>query len=233
MNPVKEYMEDYFDPDSLETAIPALLEMDSLKKTYIELYGEVGRDFASNVMDFVQQHNKSLLKTDEDLWQQWMEDWAAREAGVKIVSMNTYAEKEMKRLIRKVMNEGVEAGLGRDEIARNIRKTLPKAWDEGAIWKAKRVAQTEVIGASNRASFTAASQTGYNMNKTWLPAPPGIAKTERHTLPGALMEYTIPINEKFQVSPNGGGYYEAMDCPGDGSAENVINCMCTLTYEVI
>ncbi len=235
--PVMEFFKYSNDYDNLIASIPALVKTDKVNALLVEMYGTVGRDFASNIKDSI---NRKRLKEgiatkdlDEDLWDEFMQEWAMREAGIKIVSINNYTKDEFIRLIREQITYGHEYGLGRDQIADRIYKQLPKEWNLSTYWKAQRIAQTEVIGASNRASFEAASRTGYNMTKTWLTAPLGLAKNERHALPGAIMQETVQMHEKFKV--DGGNGYEDMDCPGDANAspENVINCRCTITYEII
>lgn len=235
--PVLEFFKYSNDYDNLINSIPALINTEKVNALLIEMYGTVGKDFAVNIKDSIKrkQSQENFIKKDleEDLWDEYMQEWAMREAGMKIVSINNYTRDEFIRLIREQITYGHENGLGRDQIADRIYKKLPNEWKLSTYWKAQRIAQTEVIGASNRAGYEAAIRTGYNMMKTWLTAPVGLAKKERHALPGAVMQKTVQMNEKFKV--DGGRGYEDMDCPGDANAspENVINCRCTITYEII
>ena len=112
----------------------------------------------------------------------------------------------------------------------NIKKKLPGEWRRGSTWKARRIAVTEVNSASNTSSFKAADQLGYNMNKFWICAPRGVAKKERHTIMGVNGQKRA-MKEPFDI-----GISKLMH-PGDSSlgadASDIINCHCTVTYEVI
>jgi len=234
IKPVLQMLEYSNDLDALKAGIPALINTDRINEILIEMYGKVGGDFAANVGDFIKNRNKSMVmgaikkNLEQDLWEQYMEQYAIREAGVQVVSINTYTKKEFLKTIQGQIDEGMKKGLGTNQIADNIKKKLPGAWRRGSTWKARRIAQTEVITASNASGFMAAEQTGYNMNKIWITAPIGVAETERHAVMG-INEQKRGMNEPFDV----GGV--PMMMPGDptGGAENVINCRCSLIYEVI
>ena len=226
INPVLEYLEYASDLDALKHSIPSMIKTDRVNEVLIELYGKVGGYFGRNVKDSIRGRQKDV---ELDLWEERMEQYAIFQAGEQIVSINEYTKKEFLKLIQNHIDEGTKKGLGINQIAANMRKTLPREWKRGSTWKARRIAQTEVLTASNTASFEAAGQTGYVMKKIWLTAPPGIAKTERHAAIPGLNEQKRGMDEPFDV----GGV--PMMHPGDpaGRAENVINCRCTLVYEIV
>jgi hypothetical protein len=200
------------------------VNIEPVKEALYNLYAEVGGEFAQNI---------AIKLKDLDPWEEYMYNWAVTMSGKKITSIAVTLDKELEKLVRQYITQGVENGLGTYEIAKLIRDNVPNDWGKAARWKSKRIAQTEVIGASNRASFDAARSFGYDMKKTWLVAPGGVNKTERHRLPGAIANMTVMINEKFLVDAGNG--YEEMDCPGDDSASpgNVVNCKCAISFEVI
>lgn len=232
IKPVLEMLEYSTDLDGLKANIPALIKTDKLNELLIEMYGSVGRDFGSNVKDFIKGSKKSIIKNiEEDIWQEQMEQYALFNAGVQIRSINTYTKKEFLKVIQSQIDKGIKEGLGSYQIAANIKKKLPGEWRRGSTWKARRIAVTEVNTASNKATYLAADQTGYNMNKFWIVAPPGVAKEERHVAIAGLNGQKRAMNEAFDV----GGVQ--MMHPGDASlgaeADNIVNCHCSVGYEVI
>jgi hypothetical protein len=74
-----------------------------------------------------------------------------------------------------------------------------------------------------------AVQQGLDVRKVWLTAPFGISKTERHNLIPGLTEQRPRVDESFNVDG------VMMQFPGDpsGGVENVCNCKCVLSWEVL
>ena len=93
--------------------------------------------------------------------------------------------------------------------------------------RAKAIAQTEVISASNQASEYAAASTGYQYRKFWSTS--GLENIRPSHIEAE--QYSDAVNgllpdERF---PNGLLY------PGDpsGEASEVINCRCVIMHEII
>ena len=237
--PIMEAMRYSTDLDSIKNMVE-VLQTDHINATLVEMYKDVGSYFGSKVE---RQIKKSIIPnmsaicknmTEEDrIWGEWLEQYAMQRAGVKFLSINKTVRNELSGLINNMIAEGMRDGLGINEIARKLEKELPNRWVGKARSRARTIAQTEVTTASNTVSIQAIEQTGYDYLKTWVTAPPGTVKNERHTLPGAIREYTVKKDEMFYV--DGGQGYKPMMYPGDpnGSVENVVNCRCTLTYEII
>jgi len=87
--------------------------------------------------------------------------------------------------------------------------------------RARTIARTEVIGASNKASYEAMS--GEKAEKKWVTG--GANVRDSHQM--AEAEGWIPMEQEF-MSVN-------MLHPGDpnGAPEDVINCKCTLIYRIV
>ena len=120
--------------------------------------------------------------------------------------------------IRQLINQGEVEGLGVDEIARNIVKQIPTI----SRYRANAIARTETHTAANFGSQAAAESTGLNILKEWLAANDERTREEHSAADGQ----TVALNETFEV----GG--EDLMFPGDpsGSAENIINCRCSVAY---
>jgi len=194
-----------------------LMSEDMIAKAYIKLYKDVGLRFAKIT-------NRSV-KSDA-----WMEDVLSRLAFVsdpvrtRIVSVAETSRGEALKIIQGVLDEGMTEGLGIPEISSNIRKTLPDAWKVASKFRAQRIAQTEVVSASNFGSIQGAKATGLPVNKVWLTGGANIR--DEHLMAEGE---SVPIGQKFIRTG------EDMDFPGDptGSAWNVINCKCAIAYETL
>lgn len=223
--PMFDYLKYNPNIEDLRNILPTLIKTERIEKTMIELYGTVGKDFAGDLRSmFVRK------KSDEDdLWEAYLQEYARKQAGKKVVSIVKYTRRQFEAAIQEQLTIGLEQGKGTQAIADMFIRSMSREWNEDTAWRAMRIAQTEVIGASNRASYEAASQSGYMMKKIWITAPIGVAKNERHAVEGAIENKEVMINQPFIV--NG----VAMDCPGDdaGGPENVINCRCAIAYEIL
>jgi len=121
----------------------------------------------------------------------------------------------------KLANEGASIA----KISKEIRKQITDVGGAISKGRATTIARTEVIGASNSASYASAKSTGLEIQKAWITGGANIRDTHLE----AEAQGWIPMNDKFQV----GGY--EMEYPGDpsGGPEEVINCKCTLIYQTL
>lgn len=100
--------------------------------------------------------------------------------------------------------------------------------DGYASWsgRAQLIARTETVAANNQgalASWGAMAQAGdLKATKTWLATPDGRTRPEHAEANGQ----TVGIHDTFTVMG------EDVSGPGDGSAANVCNCRCTLTFDI-
>lgn len=95
--------------------------------------------------------------------------------------------------------------------------------------RADTIARTEVVSANNQgglASWTAIHQSlgasGGKVYKTWLATEDRTTREDHANIDGT----EIGVDENFDVGGN------QMSGPGDGPADEVINCRCTLTFRV-
>ena len=135
----------------------------------------------------------------------------------RITEVTETTREQIVRAVRK----GYQDGLGQRDIAKMIEPLLPQL----AAYRADTIARTETHGAANYGSQEAAKATGVPMKKEWLSAADD---RTRDTHREAGRQPAIGMDEKFQVGDSELLY------PGDpaGSAEEVINCRCSLGYVV-
>ena len=123
---------------------------------------------------------------------------------------------------RKTLIAGVEAGEGIPELKKRIQAVYEPYTDKG--YKAERIAQTEVIGASNQGALESYKQADVGAYKAWL-TDGGANVRDTHIHAGNIYseDNAIPLNEDFKV---GAG---SCDAPGNtGLAEEDINCHCAM-----
>ena len=123
--------------------------------------------------------------------------------------------------LKKTMITGVNEGEGIPEIKKRLQ-TVYKDYTDIEGYKLKRIAQTEVVGASNQGALESYKQIG-GIKKGWLPAY--INTRDSHIQAG--MDYSednaIDVKDDFDLEGGSGG------APGNiGVAEEDINCRCSV-----
>lgn len=143
-------------------------------------------------------------------------DWIKVYAPRRITEITSTTGKD----IRRIVADAREEGLSERDTARLIREVAPSK----SASRAQTIARTEAHGSSQGISLDVANQTDIPMNKVWLSDQRESAREEHLDINGQKR----PLNQPFDVTG------EQLAYPGDpsGSAENVINCVCVIGYEV-
>jgi len=185
------------------------------------LYRNVGVEFAR---ESYSTHKSKSEEQFEDTWTTYMNNYAQTVAGKRIVSITEETKRIILRFIQAEIDAGVNDGLGTDVIARNIQKSLLENGVNIARWRAKMIARTEVVGASNVGALEGARSLGQPMQKIWIATRDNRTR-DAHAAAEGL---TVELNDNFDVG------CEMLSCPGDpsGSPENVINCRCAVAFRV-
>lgn len=174
---------------------------------------------AFGALSLAQVRSRSLKDTEEDSLFSKLADYWVHTQGLKrshLIADTSEAD------VLAAISSGLEDGEGTAEIARGIREVA-----DLSPFRSELIARTETHAAANYAGIEsvrdAQQKLGVTMLKQWLPT-----LDERTRPDHAAMNGSDPIamDEKFLV----GG--EEMDRPGDptASADQVINCRCTLVY---
>jgi hypothetical protein len=145
--------------------------------------------------------------------------------------VNTATVEYMKQTLSKLLQDYHAQGFGVEKITQLLAKELPEEYGNLAKWRARRIAQTEVLKASNLGQMKGIDATGYDYIKVWMTG--GRSKTERHKLSAGLHGQERLKSEAFDVDGPSG--MVKMQLPGDpaGGAENVINCKCGFITKII
>lgn len=130
----------------------------------------------------------------------------------RIVGITDFTRDEVTFLLRDAVAEGV----GIDEMKRRLRGFF----EEGAAYRAERIARTEVVSSSNAANLAAYQISGVVDGKEWLAVQDDRTRESHADLDGQRRG----IAEEFQA-PNGAH----AQGPGlFGIPEEDINCRCTV-----
>lgn len=205
---VKDILPEAGAPATL-AGLDQFLKTEPLQKAYQDLYGRVGGDFARD--SYFNLSSKSVKAEDD--WIDFMRSFAITEAGNRI---RMVSDVTLNR-IRRVLQQGIDEGLGIEEIARRMESS-------NAVnrIRARVVARTEIVSASNRGSLLGAQSTGLTLNKEWLTSIDGREREAHARANGDI----VPSSDPFIVDG------EELEYPGDpkGSASNVISCRCSILH---
>lgn len=205
------------------TAVDA--QRDEWRKVYDRLYTSVAIAFAEPVYDaFKAQAGGAEMKQEDvlDIWGDaarayvgsiFDEKWAA-------VSATT------KRILREQLAEGLTQGEGFDGLERRISNVYTNDF-AASTGRARRIARTEVIAASNLGSRVGAKATGLPMEKEWIATRDDRTRDDHANADGQRRK----LDDPYVV----GG--EQLMFPGDASlgarASNIVNCRCVEGYHVV
>lgn len=120
--------------------------------------------------------------------------------------------------VQEAIIDGEAEGEGIDGIAKRIGGTFTQA--KG--YRARMIARTETIGASNSGSLQAAIASGVAGKKTWLAASDHRTRSTHVSADGQVVDLAKP----FKVGAS------SMMHPGDpaGGAKETVNCRCSMTF---
>lgn len=198
-----------------------------VREAFLDVYGKVGSYFAGQIYrSFKAQGVAMQTKQDESLFEQFIREWIRISGASRIQAITGTTRMR----IRMLLDQAIEEGLGAEEAARLIAQNSRAI----GVQRARLIARTEIISASNRGSLHGAEQTNLNLNKSWLSTRDGRTRripedaADHFTIDGQ----TVGLDKPFQV-PNIKRGTEFLMFPGDptGSAETTIQCRCTVTYQ--
>lgn len=206
--------EDYFKRFYPMSSVLALMEYENLEK-------QVGKKAEPD-------QKRSLLNS---IFQRRLTEIVNTTAGKKIVTITHTSQEAIKRVIRGVLDVGDTEGLGIPEITSRIYNEVGKHLRGNGYARARAIAQTEMISASNQASTDAAeritSANNLKYKKFWSTS--GLERTrETHIEAEQYSDDRDGLNPD-ELFPNG------LLHPGDpnGAPEDIINCRCTIMHEIV
>jgi hypothetical protein len=206
------------------------LPMDGIKEAYKRLYLTTGTDFAIKDRQRAKSFQGGKIKQDEeeifeDLIRQNILHYLESNAGVTISAVGDTSKELIQQLLRQILPQIAEQGIGGGAAQTMLRDMIASEWHQAARFRTERIVRTEVNRAANYGSIEGVRSTGLAHNKVWLAAFTAHSRQAHMDAEGQ----SVGMDESFTV----GG--EQLDYPGDpgGSAGNTINCLCSMTYELI
>lgn len=220
IQPVLDYIDNNGDPTN-PSMIANKLDLTQTTEFYTDLYSDVGVRFATDQYNDIIKR-KSISDTVRDSWLNEILNYMRFVAGYRITSINKTSRKRAVELIRRALAATQEAGLGLVETRDQIVKYVGNTWADDSLYRAERIARTEVLTASNRGSFIGAKATGLNLKKKWLASTDGRERTTHREANQQIVE----MDDRFTVGSS------QMMIPGDASApaDETINCRCVVRY---
>ena len=184
------------------------------------LYVVSGVAYADAMYDAIQPPSKA---TKEMLRASWR-DYMRRFAVVNVINVLNDINDTTKKLIVRLVSGGLQEGLGTLEIAKKIEDVI------GSVFKnrAKLIARTEMVKATNVAAMQSAETSDFMYEKKWIPSTDDRTRIDHIAM---LDSDWIPFDQNFIV----GGYNMAQ--PGDGSkgagADQICNCRCKVVFRIM
>jgi len=192
-----------------------------VREAYVAIYTSVGSAFAAETYKQVKPLASKAKEDDamKDEWSRQMERYLDVYGAVRIAKVAETTEASTRKIINNQVKIGMVNGDGIDVIKRSIMKAV----DGISASRARMIARTEVVGASNQGSLIGAQASGVALKKRWLTAHNKIPPRPSHK---AADGQTVGMFDMFKVGE------DELNAPGDpqGTAAEVINCRCTVIY---
>jgi hypothetical protein len=205
-----------------------LVDETPIQVAFRQLYGRVGSVFAAETYGAIKKDYTPLYQIKrrrrrrfvgapsdlESTWLQYMQRFAITKAGERIKGIVETTKKFIQSTLEKASIEGLSI--------QNTAKLLTSEWKELTNYRAKVIARTEIISASNGGSFIGAQSTGLNLEKEWLATKDSRTRDTHRHLDG-------------QKRAMGDDFSNGLAYPGDpsGSASETVMCRCTIVYNVL
>ena len=152
-----------------------------------------------------------------DLWLEEIRAWLGSNGTIRQLGILDTTT----RGVRKVIADGIGEGLA----TRTIAKRIQEFSEVRVAGRARLIAQTEVISASNLGSVAAANATGLPLKKEWIATADERVRDAHADADGQVVEGT---DGAFSIDG------EELLFPGDTSlgatGANIFNCRCTVGY---
>jgi uncharacterized protein with gpF-like domain len=217
--PYLESLKNLTTPEQIiEASRSAQISKEEVQLAYERFYTKTGVGFAKS---FRAKHRKFAMETkaDEDEWLRIITEYVRAKTANKITKAISTHYEDIERIARAAVEEGIREGYGMEKIARIIRKQQ----GDIELWKALRIARTEVVAASSEGIKVGAESLPGNKVKVWISTFDDRSRPEHMAMDGKR----VAFNEMFEVDG------DMMEYPGDPSASagNIVNCRCG--YEII
>lgn len=207
--------------------VDILIKPDAIRRVLTSLYAQVYPRYANITAKRIRDEYGAELMAQKAFgtpnwyWLQQVREFMIGPGAEKVTEITETTRNWIKRQIIKASQ--LDRGTSIDDFLKSIISN--------DIWasRARVIARTEVVGASNRGGNAAAKRSGLLLNKVWISAQD--FRTRR--VPRDKFDHlhadgqTVGMNESFNITG------ELLEYPGDpaGSAGNIIQCRCSVGHE--
>lgn len=206
--------------------------VESIKEAPIRQFFETFYPMSARLGLMTRENMLSQKSIESDLWlytyQRKMRGIITEaEYAERIVTITNTTKTRINSVLKDVLTDAEVNGYGVDKTAMNLRDALKNNFRGNARARAKVIAQTEMISASNQASSYAADSTGLEYRKYWSTSHlAGIRPSHIQAEQDSIQRGGLKKDERFA---NGLLY------PGDpaGDASEVCNCRCTCLFDIV
>lgn len=220
------------DEDGLSISIDNYLDYDRVEAIYKRLYENVTiseaslqwqsmdtdiktKDIINDLVDILSPGESQPIS----LWRNLLKEFIT----VRIAGRITEVTSTTRKRIAKLIEQGIEEGLGARDVARNIRKD--RGYNRN---RSLAIARTETVTAANQGRYMAALSSPYVQEKKWLPTQD--ARTRQSHLEMIDTPY-IEMDQSFHIANADGILEPALyPCAPTLTASNSVNCRCALVF---
>lgn len=229
-NAIKEqlepFRESYTFADLRKTINPAPVE-----RAFKELYEEVGDTFARATWSGLKKMPYMEMKQEPTWFERML--WYVLRSNERIIGINAYTQEQINRIILFALEEGLSIQETVDLI---VGTTELEPLNGNLFARARRIARTEIISASNAGSFEGARSSGLKLRKQWVATPDSRTRgadgeSDWNHYQYIQTPFIVEMDQTFNMTSRK-GETDSLLFPGDPSGKpgNVINCRCTQIY---
>ena len=189
--------------------VDLLVQADPLADTYRRMLREIG------AAESYRYRNMLLRRKDvEPGWLDYFDQFIMPIMWERTAKKVTRITENTRKILKGTIQNGINEGWGVDKIARELRDMVST--------RARTIAQTEVIGASNSAAYAGAESAGIRYKKFWSTS--GLQGIRLSHIQAEADSYAMDGIDPHAKFSNG------LMHPGDpeGPADEVVNCRCSL-----
>jgi len=183
------------------------------------LYVTAGVAYAEAMYNAIQPPKKATKEQLRAGWRDFMRRFAVTNLTGVLLDIN----KTSKDIIERIVSNGLREGKGIPDISKSIEQSVAGIFTN----RAKLIARTEMVKATNTAAMESSKTSDFMYEKKWLPATDNRTREDHLSM---INKPYIPFEQPFIV----GGYQ--MDRPGDGTtapASQICNCRCKVVFRIM
>lgn len=212
--------------DHIPSVLNQAITPDSIERVFPTYYSG-----ASDIAMLWRKYHERGQKADDASYYSFFK-MSLRDYGVKVgrkraVDITSTTEDHIVKLSQKVISEGLEQGYGVQKVKDLLIDAVNEQYKEITASRARLIAQTEMISASNEAAMQGTKSLGLEFRKFWSTSGKGNSRdshiqAENDSIARGGLKEDEPFSNGLQF-------------PGDpsGPPEEVCNCFCTLMTEII